>query len=145
VVVVAWVVAWTVALSAVDMRVRRLPTRMVWTMRSSLAVLAVPEALSDPAVEARMAVGAATSALTLAVLWRRRAAGMGGGDVRFAVPLGAVVGLRAAPAAAHREALAGLLLASAVALVVVRGLRVRRRSEPVAFGPCFSLLLVAST
>ena len=39
----------------------------------------------------------------------------------------------------------GLLLASAVALVVVRGLRVRRRSKPVAFCPCFSLLLVAST
>ena len=72
----AWIVASTVALSAVDLRVRCLPTRMVWTMGSGLAVLAVPEALVDPV-------------------------------------------------AVHREALAGLLLASAVALivVVVRGLR----------------------
>ena len=94
----AWIVASTVALSAVDLRVRCLPTRMVWTMGSGLAVLAVPEALVDPV-------------------------------------------------AVHREALAGLLLASAVALivVVVRSLRGgSRRYEPVAFGLCLGMFLVAS-
>lgn len=148
-VLLAWVVAWTVALSAVDLRTRRLPTRMVWTMGLGLVVLAVPEAVADPTVVTRMAVGATTSALPLALLRRMRAGGMGGGDVRFAVPLGAVVGLRAGSvAAAHRGVLIGLLLASAVALVVVvaRGLRGRGWSEPVAFGPCLGLglLLVAS-
>ncbi len=144
-VLLAWVVAWTVALSVVDLRTRRLPTRMVWTMGLGLAILTVPEALAAPAAAVRMVVGAATSTLPLAVLRHRGAGGMGGGDVRFAVPLGAVVGLRAGSVAdAHQDALVGLLVASVVALgvVVVRGLRGRGWSEPVAFGPCLGLGLL---
>ena len=73
-----------------------------------------------------MVVGVTSSALPLAVLPRIRTGGMDRGDARFIAPLGAAVGLRAAWAtAAYWEALAGLLLASGVALVlvVVRGLR----------------------
>jgi len=136
-----------VALSVVDLRHRRLPTRMVWALGLGLVVLTVPEARAEPTTVARMVVGVAAAVLPLAVVRCLTSGGVGGGDVRLVVPLGAFVGLRAgSTTAAASGALAGLLVASGLALVVVaaRGLAGRGWSEPLAFGPCLCFGLLAS-
>ncbi|WP_336658557.1 prepilin peptidase [Leucobacter sp. USHLN153] len=141
---------WSVALSIVDVRTRRLPNRLlllatVTTLPLLLASAGCAWATDADAAHAgggagspgrlldMFAVSVGLSALFFA-LWRWAPAGIGGGDVKLAPLFGAVVGF----AGGWQAAFAGVLLAFAGA--AVWGLAIRRLPgrgvRPPAFAPC---------
>ena len=164
---VLWVVIWSVSLSAVDVRTRRLPTPMVRWFAGGMIVLAAVEgtsALGRALLGAGVLAGMLRLAGTLGAgsaggpqrgSHRRSGSGVGGGDVRLGVPLGAFVGLTAA---APSDAVIGALLVAGLAailslgqvavraLVADRGSRRSAWREPLAFGPwlCLAALVVGT-
>jgi leader peptidase (prepilin peptidase) / N-methyltransferase len=138
-VVAGFFIASLCVLSAVDIAERRLPNRIV--LPSAAAVLLAQIALSpDRALEWILA--AIGAALILLVPLLIRPAGLGMGDVKLALLLGAALG-----SAVITALFLGFLAAAAYALVLLarHGLVARRRTIPLgpflAFGGIAALLL----
>ena len=130
----AWVPAvlglgWlAVAAAAVDVLHRRLPDALTLPALPAALVLLLP--LGYPAV-LRGAVGAAVAVAAYAALHVAAPRAMGGGDVKLAGPLGAVLAAAGWPALVL-AALAAALLTGGTALVaaLLRGLDERRAAVP---------------
>ena len=141
---VAWLAAWTVPLSITDARTGRLPSRMVNGLLAGLVVLTLAGALAsgsmNPAVWS--SIGAAAFGGLLLAVRSLAGDGLGGGDVRLAVPLGWFLGNTAMGWTDIVNAVAVALLVAAVGALVASGVR-RRWREPLAFGPwlCLGALL----
>ncbi|MEJ6489530.1 prepilin peptidase [Leucobacter sp. USCH14] len=128
---------WTVLLSVVDVRERRLPNRLVsLALCTTLpALLASTAALGldggaglvsgdRPAMRVALdtVIAAAACGAGFAVLWRWAPAGIGGGDVKLAPLIGAVTGF----AGGGTAALAAVVIVFGVAAVWGAVLQVRR-------------------
>ena len=149
---VLWVAPWSLALSVVDVRTRRLPTPMVWCFAVGVAAGAVTD---GPGATVRAVLGAAALAGLLGLVGRSgQVPGptIGGGDVRLGVPLGAYVGWSASSVGDAVvdpllvAGLASLLALGAVGLRVVTaggGRRGRAWREPLAFGPWLCVAALA--
>ena len=139
---VAWLAAWTVPLSITDARTGRLPSLMVNGLLAGLVVLTLARVLAsgsmNPAVWS--SIGAAAFGGLLLAVRSLAGDGLGGGDVRLAVPLGWFLGNTAMGWTDIVNAVA--LLVAAVGALVASGVR-RRWREPLAFGPwlCLGALL----
>jgi leader peptidase (prepilin peptidase)/N-methyltransferase len=137
--VAAFFIVVLCVLSAIDIAERRLPNRIV--LPSAAAVLVAQTALApDRALEwALAAVGASAVVLLPQLVYP---AGLGMGDVKLALLLGAALG-----SAVIAALLIGFLAAAVYALVLLgrHGLSARRRTIPLgpflAFGGVAALLL----
>ncbi len=132
------VFGWTLlALAWIDWDWLLLPDAL--TLPLVLAGLAAtvwlePEAVTDHAVAAALGYGAVTA---LAAVYRRlrHREGIGTGDAKLLAALGAWTGLEALPWVVMGAALAGLLLAAAMA---ARGLTIGAKTA-LPFGTCLAL------
>ncbi|MCT1452345.1 prepilin peptidase [Corynebacterium sp. p3-SID1145] len=105
---------WTVALIAVDAEELRLPD--VWTLP-----------VAGAAAAACVAVPAGAAGLVWPLAYAVAGRGIGGGDVKLAVPLGVVLALLGGVGAV----LAGMFLASMFTVLVL----LARRKKTMAHGP----------
>jgi leader peptidase (prepilin peptidase)/N-methyltransferase len=123
----------SVALAAIDIETLRLPNPIVFTTQAAVTVLLVAAAITSHHLD-RLATVAGGAALMSGVLFAIHLVsprGMGFGDVKYAVALGAVLGWYGMA----RVGL-GLFLSFLVgALVGTIVLVVRGRSKPFPFGP----------
>jgi len=144
----AWLVAWTVPLSIIDLRTRRLPAPMVNRLLAGLVVLTVVGGLASGSMRPAMwsLVGAVAFGGLLLGVRCLAGDGVGGGDVRLAVPLGWFLGASAVGWTDIVNGVATALLVSAVGALAVTAVR-RRWREPLAFGPwlCLGALLAGVT
>jgi|TARA_B100000959_G_scaffold204135_1_gene213852 leader peptidase (prepilin peptidase)/N-methyltransferase len=137
-VALAWMTVWIVALSIVDLRSRRLPDPMVATLLAGLVLLDAAAAVSGGRPGSLL--WACVSALTYGgLLFTVRAlapSGLGGGDVKLAVPMGWQIGF-AAGIGFPTAVLTALVLACLFALVwqVLGRLRGHGWPQTLAFGP----------
>lgn len=132
----ATVLAWATALSVVDLRQRRLPDVLTLTGAAVVLLCAVVCGRGMPA----LAGGAALGGLYLAI-HLLDPAGLGGGDVKLAVALGALTGGIGMPVWLLSAIGAPMLTAIAgTAVAICRGTRV------VPHGPsmCVASLLAAA-
>ena len=130
----AVVLAWAVALSVVDLRERRLPN--VLTL-SGAAVITAGAAVAGRGAAALLG-GLALAALYL-VVHLAAPSGLGAGDVKLALALGALTGALGAGVWILAALGAPLLTALAGAVAVVRG-----RSSAVAHGPAMCTASLAA-
>ena len=139
--VAAFTCATLVVLSVIDVESRRLPDRIV--LPAALIVLLAHLALAPDrwASWVGAALGTAAFLFVLALVYP---AGLGGGDVKLALLLGAALGGAILPALLLGT-LAGAV--AAVVLLVRHGARARRMAMPfgpfLAFGAIATLLLLA--
>ena len=136
------VTAVLVALSAIDLRERRLPNRIV--VPAAAATLAAQALLFDRGVECAVAAVATALALALPLVFDRRAIGLG--DVKLGLLLGGALGNHVVTALA----VTGVAVAPvAVYLLVRHGAAARRATIPLgpflAVGAIATMLLVGST
>ena len=91
---VAWLAAWSVPLSIVDLRTGRLPSPMVNRLLAGLVVLTLAGGLASGSMRPIVwsLVGAAAFGGLLLAVRGLAGDGLGGGDVRLAVPLGWFLG-----------------------------------------------------
>lgn len=119
----AW---WSVALAVIDLHERRLPDAL--TLTGAVA------AMTFAAVTGRGGA-AVLGALTLFVLYLlvhlARPAALGGGDVKLAIPIGAMTGAAGPPT----WLLAAILAAATTAVAGLAALALRRRGARIAHGP----------
>jgi leader peptidase (prepilin peptidase) / N-methyltransferase len=127
--VAAFFCAVLVAVSAIDIEHRIIPNRIVLP---ATAVVLVAQTALEPSLEWAIAALGCSAFLFLAVL--AYPAGMGMGDVKLALLLGAALG-RTAPVALMVGMLAALI--PAVFLFVRHGTRARKMAIP--FGPFLAL------
>ena len=125
----AFFCAVLVALSAIDLEHRILPDRL--TVPSTVVVLAVQTAL-HPSIE--WALGALAASLFLFAAVLAYPAGMGMGDVKLALLLGAMLGRNAAVAL-----MVGMLAALVPAVVVLARHGAAGRKMAIPFGPFLAL------
>jgi leader peptidase (prepilin peptidase)/N-methyltransferase len=118
-----------VAVSATDLEHRIIPNRIV--LPSAAAVLAAQTAVKPSPEWAIAAVGAFTFMLVLALIYP---AGMGMGDVKLAILLGAMLG-RTVPVAL----MVGVLSAMVPAVVLLSRHGSKARKMGVPFGPFLAL------
>lgn len=145
--------AWSIALSIVDLRSHRLPN--TWVLAATVTVMPalllsggmrwIADASGAPGAGER--AGATVLLDTLAVsgvlglgfwlLWRFAPSGLGGGDVKVAPLIGAMLGF----AGGWSGALVGVFAAFGAAAVWGFVMRARRPSAraAVAFAPCLCL------
>ena len=145
-------VAGLVAVSAVDVVYLRIPTPFVYAagvaVAGGIALAAVVAGPAEAVVGAGL--GAAAYGGFLGLFWLVAPSGIGFGDVRLAVLIGAVVGwLGWHPDHPVEGPLAGVLgaafAAGLVGTVVGTALLIaRRQSRPFAFGPAMALGAVAA-
>ncbi len=130
-------VACLAVLSAIDLRTRRLPDRIVLPLLwAGLLVNAATGAFASPAqaIEGAAAGYAALWLLAAAYQLRRSVTAFGGGDLKLAAAIGAWLGIQAVPAALLVAFLSGTC---AVLPGLLRG-RVALRQR-VPFGPALAL------
>lgn len=119
-----------VALSAIDLRERRLPNRIV--LPAATVALATQALVFDRALECLVAAPLAALVLALPLVFNRRAIGMG--DVKLGLLLGAALG---------RDVVGALIVAGlavgpvALTLLLLHGAAARRATLP--FGPFLAL------
>ncbi|QIS04850.1 prepilin peptidase [Nocardia brasiliensis] len=133
--------AWCAVLSGIDLRQRRLPNEL--TGSGALAVLGY--ALSTTQFTAAL-LGAALLALPYLALHLLVPAACGAGDVKLAVPLGAVAALGGGQAWVQ-AAVAAPLLTAAAGLVLLLICRIRAPGTPVPalpHGPAMCLATVTA-
>lgn len=124
--VIALALAPAVAAAVVDHRTGRVPDRLVVVSCAVTGSLAAVASLAGRSAFPAVIAGALAMMLPLLLLHLAAPDAMGFGDVKLAVPLGAVVGI-----ADWRLALVVLALASGAALMIA----VARRRSSIAFGP----------
>jgi leader peptidase (prepilin peptidase)/N-methyltransferase len=136
---VSWLLAFaallTVALTAIDLEHHRLPDPLVFTLAGAAVVLLVVDAATtgDWWALVRAIVGAAVLGGFYFVLWLVYPHGLGFGDVKLAVPVGAILGYLGWGALAV-GAIGGPLVGGVLAVIAavraggVRGVR-------LAYGP----------
>lgn len=129
-----------VAVSAIDLRTMIVPTRIVWPSMAGVVLLSVISVALDGewAYLLTAAIGLASLAGPLFVLWFVLPRGMGFGDVRLAVVLGWTMGFYGGtrPIAGVILAMFLLFAASVIGLVVgVVALGARGRKAQVPWGP----------
>ena len=139
--VAAFACATLVVLSVIDVESRRLPNGIVLPAAGIVLLTHVAVAPDRWAAWVGAALGAAGFLLVFALAWP---AGLGMGDVKLALLLGAALGGAILPALLLGT-LAGA--AAAVALLVRHGSRARRMTIPfgpfLAFGAVATMLLLA--
>jgi len=128
------VVAWAAALTLVDVRARRLPN--VLTLTGALVILAGAAAAGrgTPALVGGLALGGLYLVVHLAY-----PSGMGAGDVKLALALGALTGAFGL-AVWTLAALAAPMLTAILGVIAV----VRRRRTPLPHGPSMCVASLAS-
>ena len=136
------VTAVLVALSAIDLRERRLPNRIV--LPAAAATLAAQALLFERGVECAVAAVAVALALALPLVFDRRAIGLG--DVKLGLLLGGALGSDAVAALA----VTGVAVTPvAVYLLLRHGSAARRATIPLgpflAVGTIATMLIVGST
>ena len=142
---VLWAVPVLVAVSAIDLRTLIVPTRIVRPATAILAALIVVGSVAShhPQWMLRALIGVAVLAGPLFLIWFVRPGGMGFGDVRLAVFLGALVGWRSVdggPAAPLLLAVVCIGIAAVVGIVIgVAALGARGRQAKVPFGPALAV------
>lgn len=135
-----WLIPAGLAVTAIDLRTRMVPTRVVWPaffVAVGLGVL-VAGVEGEWMMLATAAACSAAFAGPLFVLWFALPSAMGFGDVRLATLLGWTMGLYAGvrPAAGTVLAVLCLVISSGIGLVVgVLALGARGRKAQVPFGP----------
>jgi leader peptidase (prepilin peptidase)/N-methyltransferase len=134
-----WVAAVGVVLGFVDAALRRLPDRLTLPAYAGVLALLTADALARgrPAALGPPVLSGAATAFFYAVLILINPAGMGAGDAKLALSLGTVLGWLGGTVA-FLGVLAGLLLASAYAVMALISHRISRRDH-LAYGP-FMLL-----
>jgi leader peptidase (prepilin peptidase)/N-methyltransferase len=130
--------AWlTVALVWIDLDVHRLPYGLVLPGGAAILALLVVASVADGGGRWRSAlVGAVACWVVYLVLWILPG-GMGGGDLRLAPVLGALLGWLGYP-----QVLVGLMAGFLIGGVAALGLLVSRRAGPktaIAYGPAMCL------
>jgi leader peptidase (prepilin peptidase) / N-methyltransferase len=139
--IAACTTAVLVVLSAIDIESHRLPNRIVLPAAVLIVLARLATAPGHWAVWIGAAIGAAAFFLVFALAYP---AGLGMGDVKLALLLGAALGSAVIPALLLGT-LAGA--AAAVVLLVRHGTEARRRAIPfgpfLAFGAIATLLLLA--
>lgn len=138
-----WLIPVGVAVATIDLRTLIVPTRIVWPALAVAVALSVGAAVASGQLGrlGTAAVGLATLAVPLFLLWFAIPAGMGFGDVRLATLLGWTVGFYAGTQAVAGAILAVVLLcvASIVGLVVgIVAMGARGRKAKVPFGPALA-------
>lgn len=127
-------------LAYIDARTRLLPTRIVWPLLFATVGVVLAEAwlTVDMGIFARALIASVLAFGAYWVMWwlagRWRSGGLGFGDVRFAAPLGLVLGSIGGWEAAVGLYL-GILLGGLVGLV----LKARGLGDSLALGPCMLL------
>jgi leader peptidase (prepilin peptidase) / N-methyltransferase len=127
-----------VAAGAVDVLHHRLPDALTLPALPIALLLLVPV---GPDVVLRGAAGAAAAVIAHSVVHRVAPAAMGGGDVKLAAPLGAVLAAASWPALVLAGLLAALLSGVVGVAVVCRGRTGIERSAALPHGP--SMLLAS--
>ena len=137
-VALAWMTLWIVALSIVDLHGRRLPDPMVAILLMGLVFLDAAAAVSGgrPGSLLWACAGALAYGGLLFTVRELAPSGLGGGDVKLAVPLGWQIGF-AAGGGFPTAVLTALVLACLFALVwqVLGRLRGHGWPQTLAFGP----------
>jgi leader peptidase (prepilin peptidase)/N-methyltransferase len=123
-----------VAVTAVDLRHRRIPDALTLPALPLALLCALPVGGDAPA---RAVAGAAVAAGAHAAVHLLARRALGAGDVKLAAPLGAVLAAAAWPAVPLAALLAALLTAGAAAVGLARG--VLRRGAALAHGPSMAL------
>lgn len=131
----AWFAAASIALAAIDLDTHRLPNAIVYpTILMSLGTALIAAGVTlDPALAVRALGGAIALSggyLLLALAWK---GGMGLGDVKLAVAIGALLGWVGWGALAV-GAFAAFLVGGLVAIILMVTRRVNRRGG-IPFGP----------
>jgi leader peptidase (prepilin peptidase)/N-methyltransferase len=127
--------AWLgVAVTAVDLRHRRIPDALTLPALPLALLCALPVGGDAPV---RAAAGAAVAAGAHAAVHLLSRRALGAGDVKLAAPLGAVLAAAAWPAVPLAALLAGLLTAGAGAVGLACG--TLRRGAALAHGPSMAL------
>lgn len=127
------VLAWLAALSCYDIRERRLPNALTLTGAAAILAAATLAGRGAPAV----AGGAALTAVYLSVHWVAPR-GMGAGDVKLAIGLGALTGCWGV-GAWFSAALGAPLLTALIGMVYA----LRRAGRAVPHGPSMCLASAA--
>jgi leader peptidase (prepilin peptidase)/N-methyltransferase len=139
--IAACTTAVLVVLSAIDIESRRLPNRIVLPAAALVVIARLATAPGHWAVWVGAALGAAAFFLVFALAYP---AGLGMGDVKLALLLGAALGSAVMPAVVLGTLAGG---AVAAALLIRHGLAARQRAIPfgpfLAFGAIATLLLLA--
>lgn len=149
-VALAWLTLWIVALSIVDLRSRRLPDPMVAILLVGLVLLDAAAAVSGgrPGSLLWACAGALAYGGLLFTVRELAPSGLGGGDVKLAVPLGWQIGFGAG-GGFPTAVLTALVLACLFALVwqVLGRLRGHGWPQTLAFGPWLgaAAVIVVST
>lgn len=125
--------AFALWFSSVDIRVRKVPRRQIWIASGALAVTMLLASMSPSgsASERRLlvaAVGAFALWATYVLLGATSGGALGGGDARFAVPTGMVLGYTSADSVLV-GGIAAFALAAIVGLIAL-GLRAPGRRRP---------------
>jgi leader peptidase (prepilin peptidase)/N-methyltransferase len=120
-------------LSAIDLKVHRLPNQLVaWFTAIQLATLIALSLDDFNELKTPLLVAVGTTAIYLILFMLSRGA-LGMGDVKFAFPLGLTVGWYA-PELWLMAIFSSFLCAGVVALIGIAAKRITRNS-PIAFGP----------
>ncbi len=133
-----WLVAWLVVLSVVDARTRRLPDRMVLALLVGLVVADAADGVwsGRPAYLLWACAGACAYGTALLLVRLVAPSGIGGGDVKLALPLGWQLGYETAGGIATAVPAAILVAcAGALAFRAATVLAGRRGGRHLAFGP----------
>jgi leader peptidase (prepilin peptidase) / N-methyltransferase len=127
-----------VAVSFTDIDTMRIPDRLTFPSQAIVAALiaAVSLGLGDPGSIARAAIGAAAFSGFLGLLWFIYPKGMGFGDVKYAVVLGALVGW-IDPLLVAWSVFGASVLGSVIGMIVVVKAHDRKKAFP--FGPSLCL------
>lgn len=128
------VLAW---LSVVDVRIRRLPDRIVLpTLWAGLTLNAAFSLMAEPAEAVLGAAGGYAALRALAAAWslRRPDVAFGGGDLKMAAMIGAWLGASALPVVLGVAFVAGSLAAVPMLLAGRCGM-----ADEVPFGPALAL------
>ncbi|MGH3628727.1 MAG: prepilin peptidase [Sciscionella sp.] len=129
----SWLAATGVPLAAIDLRIRRLPDRLVLPSYLAIPGLAALTTLTgtDPTVLVRAALGMVALLAFYGLLYTRFPGQLGGGDVKLAGPIGFLLAWQSWSALLAGTLLTWVLATLAVLLTTVSRLRTGDQSLPL--------------